>query len=588
MNCQATTRWTRAVPYLFTALILLLLYAEVTALQWAGGAFHSEWGYFADEAAHYVTGLMVHDYLTSGEWGSPLQFAEQYYARYPKIGLGNWPPLFYGFQAAWGLLFSHERSSTVLFAGLQTWLLASVLYLVLRRHFGWLLALSMASIFIAIPLIQQLSGVAMADIMVTFFSFCAMLCFAEYVQTDRWQWSAAFGVLASLAILTKGTGFMLGFLPVYFVALSRNFDRLKQVSFYAPALIVALLCAPWYLFTLGVASRSWTQDGWSTAYALATLSLFGKSLLFYLGPVLTSLAAIGLIGAVAQPRERESRQILALCAVSFILGLLSFHLLVPNGPVQRFLVPAIPPILVLAASGCEFLVARLAPTQPRRAAIQAGTILAIVGMFLIQAFYVPAQQNEGFRRVVESLQEKGELADSVILVSSDVKGEGMLIAEVARLDHRNKRCVVLRSSKTFAVSSWDSKNKLRVLYESPKEIQNYLEGVPVDFVVLDTSIPKADADLRQHSQLLAAVESNPDCWQLIGAFDRRNGTTHRRPSSNSCVPDAIRAYRRMGVRVPGREIRIDMRESLGRDIVIPLQSRRQRRSPDEAGLRPQG
>jgi len=554
-----------------TALVLLALAGEIVALQWAGGAFHSEWGYFCDEAAHYVSGLMVRDYVTSGEWSSPIEYAKQYYAHYPKIGLGNWPPLFYAAQAAWGLLFSHEKLSTVLFAGVQTWLLATVLYLALRRYYGWVPALCMAGVFVAIPLVQQLSGVVMADVMVALFCFGAMLCFVTYLESGRWRWSVGFGVVASLAVLTKGTGVLLGFLPVYFILLSGDYHRLRQPSFYAPLGVVLLCCGPWYYFTLGIASQSWTRDGWSTAYASDTLSLFGESLLVHLGPVLLALAAFGLVGAVARRRAEGSRRCLDLCAVSLILSLLCLHLVVPNGPVERFLIPAIPAVLVLAASGCESLVARFSLSEPRKTTIRAGVMLVVAGLFMVQAFYVPAQQNYGFGSVVETLHEKGELTDSVVLVSSDVRGEGMLIGEVARLDHQAKRCFVLRASKALAVSSWDSKQKLRVLYETPEEICRYLDNVPVDFVVLDDSIPKSEADLRQQAQLLAAVESRTDSWRLIGTFDRQDGAFDRRPASASYFPDAIRVYGRVGrVRGGGKEIRVDMRETLGGDIVVKV------------------
>jgi hypothetical protein len=123
----------------------------------------------------------------------------------------------------------------------------------------------------------------------------------------------------------------------------------------------------------------------------------------------------------------------------------------------------------------------------------------------------------------------------------------------------------------LAVSSWDSKQKLRVLYESPGEICKYLDKVPVDFVVLDDSIPEGEADLRQQAQLMAVVESRADAWRLIGTFDRQDGAFDRRPASASYFPGAVRVYGRVGrVRGAGKEIRIDMRETLGGEIVVKV------------------
>jgi hypothetical protein len=51
-------RFAAAVTPVFVGLILLL--------QWAGGSYHAEFGGYPDEPAHYLTALMIRDYITSG------------------------------------------------------------------------------------------------------------------------------------------------------------------------------------------------------------------------------------------------------------------------------------------------------------------------------------------------------------------------------------------------------------------------------------------------------------------------------------------------------------------------------------------
>ena len=41
----------------------LALFALTVALQWANGAYANECGTHSDEACHFVSGLMVHDFL---------------------------------------------------------------------------------------------------------------------------------------------------------------------------------------------------------------------------------------------------------------------------------------------------------------------------------------------------------------------------------------------------------------------------------------------------------------------------------------------------------------------------------------------
>src|SRR5688572_9791025 len=90
----------------FAGILLLTI-----ALQWHDNAFVAEWTDSSDEAAHYVTGLMVRDYITQGFPDSPMVFATNYYEHYPYIGFGHFPPMFYVIQAAWTLTFGISRAS---------------------------------------------------------------------------------------------------------------------------------------------------------------------------------------------------------------------------------------------------------------------------------------------------------------------------------------------------------------------------------------------------------------------------------------------------------------------------------------------
>src|SRR5947209_3781016 len=76
-----------------TALAFTLLLGLTIALQALGGAWKAEFSGYPDEPAHFVTGLMIRDYIASGFPGSPVKFAENYYLHYPKVAFGMWGPL---------------------------------------------------------------------------------------------------------------------------------------------------------------------------------------------------------------------------------------------------------------------------------------------------------------------------------------------------------------------------------------------------------------------------------------------------------------------------------------------------------------
>src|SRR5487761_2640999 len=83
----------RALPW--RGLIVFAFFCSITvAFQIASGCYRSEFDGYPDEPAHYITGLMVHDYIASGSpfhrssQENPLHYAENYYLHYPKVSFG--------------------------------------------------------------------------------------------------------------------------------------------------------------------------------------------------------------------------------------------------------------------------------------------------------------------------------------------------------------------------------------------------------------------------------------------------------------------------------------------------------------------
>src|SRR5262245_42475830 len=215
-------------------LICSLFFVVAVALQAFGGAFRSEFGGADDEAAHYVTGLMVRDYIGALRLASPMRFAEDYYIHYPQVALGHWPPFFYVVQAAWTLPFSPSRLSMFLMMSLLTTLLAGTVYHVIRSEFCSKAGIATALLLIALPLIQAYNGMVMAEILMTLLSFWAVLHFGRFLTTEKWQYAAGFGICAMLAILTKGNGLSLALVPPLAVVFSRRFHLLTRPSFWCP------------------------------------------------------------------------------------------------------------------------------------------------------------------------------------------------------------------------------------------------------------------------------------------------------------------------------------------------------------------
>jgi hypothetical protein len=85
----------------------------ILGVQYFGGAFQAEYDGHADEAAHFVSSLLVRDYLAQFPWPSPLPWAINYYVHYPKVAIGHWPPGYYALQGVWWLFVPPGRASAM-------------------------------------------------------------------------------------------------------------------------------------------------------------------------------------------------------------------------------------------------------------------------------------------------------------------------------------------------------------------------------------------------------------------------------------------------------------------------------------------
>src|SRR5260370_42392019 len=101
----------RALVAALVVVVASVLFSINVWLASIRGVFRSELNGESDEPAHYVTALMIRDYIAQGIPAKPLAFAKNYYLHYPKVAFGHWPPLFHVVEAAWMLIFGVSRTS---------------------------------------------------------------------------------------------------------------------------------------------------------------------------------------------------------------------------------------------------------------------------------------------------------------------------------------------------------------------------------------------------------------------------------------------------------------------------------------------
>lgn len=515
-----------------TAALAITIFTVVVALQWTHGAYQAEFGAHPDEAAHYVTGLMVRDYIAAGMPRHPMAYAQNYYNHYPKVALGNWPPLFYLIQAAWTLPFSAGRSSVLLLMALLTCLVALLVVRVLWRDRGVAYGLLGGAVFLAFPLVQQHAGMVMTEIPVALLSFAATICFARFLERGRTADSVLFGLFASAAIMTKGSALALALMPPVALLITGRFDVLKRLNFWYPVPIVAVLGGPWTWLFRHVAADGWQEAALSWRYTGQAATHFPGVLAGGASLVITVFAIIGMAAAIVGARRGKRPAIWAVAAAQ-VLAVLTFHAVIPASLDSRHVIQALPAWAILAVVGVTVVEERLpAGGIGWQWALWAVAVVGIVHT----GWYAPMKQCRGFGAVVAGLVNRPENANAVFLVSSDATGEGMFIAETAMHEARPGH-VVRRASKLLSGQAWNGQG-YHALVHTESELDAVLTKQQVRFLVLDSSI--SASMLTPHHELLRKAAANPEHFALLGTYPLTRDYLVR--PSGTVFPTGISVY----------------------------------------------
>jgi hypothetical protein len=518
-------------------------------LQLASGAYQAEFAAYPDEPSHVVNGIMLDQFLRDeASWGSPFQYAENYYLHYPKVTIGHWPPLLYVVQTAGTILARPSRALILMVQAVLAGILATVVFRLLTRQSGWFSAVVGTCALLLVRVVQIHTSMVMAEILLTLTMFLACLSFGDFAETALWGDAVLFAFWSAAAILTKGTGWALLMVPPLTICLTRRWRLLRSPALWCSVIIIAVLCVPWQIATLRLAAVGWDSPSPNLAYTWRAAVDMTMLMFAVPGPALTTLALLGVLFKTIAPwkANRVSPLAAALTALCFATWL--FHVLVPAGTEMRKVIIAVPAIFVLAGYGAQALALRL--VSPSRVSVTMTAIFSCVCLVGI-AGSLPVEQKPryGYIQTARALAEVMPTG-SAALISSDAYGEGALISEMALLEPDPKRYII-RSTKFLAASTWSGQN-YRLLATSMDDCGRLLALVPVSFIVFDL---RPAIDNPDHLILRAYLDSHASKWSLVRKF---NPTGSTRPGV------ALYALSQGARRV--ENLVIDLQPTIGRDL----------------------
>ncbi|HJP90329.1 MAG TPA: glycosyltransferase family 39 protein [Pyrinomonadaceae bacterium] len=492
------------------AVFLIILLVTLT-LQRASGAHSAAFGAEADEASHYVTGVMIRDYIARGLPGNPLTFAKDFYIHYPRVAFGLWPPLFHLLSGVWMLAFGTNRMSIMLLLVAFTTAWAFIFYRISRTAFGTIYAAASAVLLVLLPITQKSTLAVMLDMPLAVMMLLAMAAYARYLERERTADALLFGLCAAIALLVKYNALALAFVPPLCVILTGRHYLWRSKSFWLPAAVVLIIAGPWYLTMRRIAFYAADLGGTHTPTLMKVLAGNVKDMVAVAGPVVFALAIFGGVIImrvnIGRRLEDSSRKLYSLyvVAAAMVLALFIFHVLIQRYYL-RYLLPAAPALILLSRPSLEYLHSFFR----NRTALTVAALCLVVALHLACTFRVSLKQTSAYVKAADAVISSGLAHNGAVLVSADAEGEGMLTAEFVMRDRRPDHYVV-RASKVLATQNVMGDN-YQLKYHTPQQIMMVLDSIPVATVVTQRC---PEGKCGEHENLLnEAAALYPERWRL--------------------------------------------------------------------------
>ena len=512
--------------WIVTAIVFVLALDLAFFWQRVGGAWRSEFGGHPDEGGHYVTGLFVRDALLAlprfaaqKNPGAMIlagkNFADDYYAHYPKVGLGVWPPFFYLVQSAWTLPFSPSRGSILLLMCALAATVAVQLFRVLREEFGIAPAAFGAVLLLSLPLVREYYSMVMAETLSAALMFGAVLAFGDFLDREKRGDALWFGVLAALAILTKGTGLALALAVLLALLFTRRFQVLRRPAFWAAVAIIVLVAGPWTWATRNLGKGGWLQPNPSLSFTMEALPYYVKKL----GLALCLVPVVFLaIGVWVKARGSSPHQGRWAAAGALIVAVVIFQSIAPVGLEARHLIPALPAAMMFIVAGLDWQPRGKTAREPNRRfslALPFPWLIAVLLLALAANWPFVGKRFSGFAPLADAMLREAAPAD-VTLVSSDARGEGMFISEVAMHEPRPGH-TILRASKALASSTW-SGSGYAPLFKDDDEVLAFLTNGKIQYLAIDDAVPE-DKRREHQDQFKRVIEQHSDTFWLVASAE---------------------------------------------------------------------
>lgn len=395
-----------------------------------------------DEGGHYVNALFLGDWIRAG-FPSPMAFAQDYYAHFPRLTIGHWPPGWYMIEAPWFALFRPSPHGALMLSAFVAGLPSGAIVWAFQRIGRVRLGMVLGIAYVLLPLVIDGGRYLLLDQPVALVVALAAIGWARASDKPGWWRFLVFAALAAACPLVKGNGALIALVPAIDIVLTRRWTLLKRPALWVAALMTLAIVAPWYWISFAISAGGFNYAP-GLEYAGFAITANALAIWGNLGGAGILLALIGAVSAFRAVPQGEAR--IARLALAVVLATLLFQSVVPAALEPRYITPLLPWLVVLAGLGLIALA-------------REGGMLRFAGGLLAWLTLVPAtwslwtlppKPDIGAPALARQMVREGGLW----LVDGRAGGEGALIAEAAWADGGEKRVWVSRASQWLSTSDF--------------------------------------------------------------------------------------------------------------------------------------
>lgn len=471
----------------------------------------------ADESAHYLNAYFIAQYLTQWFGMNPMAAAQEFYLHYPKLSIGHWPPLYH---ATVGAIFTVIKPTVAVAMTLNVLLSTlPVLFVAwtVHRFVGPLAAVAAAAWYGTLPLVMQAQLFLMNDQVVAAWVCAAALAWVHYAARPDLRRALMLAALAAAGILTKGSGWLFVLVPPLHAVLTGRLGLLANWRTWVALAVGVLALLPWYVITFRITADSWFFEP-GLDYSRAAIVTYTVALLDNLGSLGVMLAGIGTVWAWRGRRSQPALWSLVAACISLVVATLLFQSLVPASLEPRVMVPALPPLVLLATLGLAAVARGLRMLMQPAGARVAQAALAALLLLPGYGFLAAETPKVDLRLAAVASDITATTAPSIWLVDGSAGAEGALIAEVATRDP-SRAAHVVRSTQLLADSNWTGR-LYRLKAEAAGAVAQSLHRLGVRGVVV---VRRDGGEVYPHSRMLQDALSSPASgYRLVRRLDHLN------------------------------------------------------------------